>query len=173
MSKVRLFTVLLVILLLAAGNVSAKNLQGRTALGFNSQLSSIDNTFFNTQAISLKYWTNSRLCIQGLLGVMMDDRMDEVDFGGKVLYNIKQEQNMNVYAGGGVGIANVDPDPGDSDTALFVSGILGVEFFLSGLPNLGFSTELGLKFYNSDDFDAVGTDADTFMEAGIHYYFGP
>ena len=168
MSKVRLFTVLLVILLLAAGNVSAKNLQGRTALGYSSQLSRND-----IDSISIKYWPNSRLCIQGLLGVMMSDPLDEIDFGGKVLYNIKQEQNMNVYAGGGVGIANVDPDPGDSDTALFVSGILGVEFFLSGLPNLGFSTELGLKFYNSDDFDAVGTDADTFMEAGIHYYFGP
>jgi len=167
MSKVKLFTVLLVILLLAAGNVSAKNLQGRTALGYSSQLSTND-----IDSISIKYWPNSRLCIQGLLGVMMSDPLDEIDFGAKLLYNVKEEQNMNVYAGGGAGIANVDPDPGDSDTALFVSGILGVEFFLSGLPNLGFSSELGLKFYSSDNFDAVGFDADTFLEAGIHYYFG-
>ena len=101
----------------------------------------------------------------------MTDDVDEFDIGGKLLYVIRSEQNMNVYAGGGLGIANIDWDQGDSDTAFSLSGILGVEYFFSGLPNLGFSTELGIMFRDYDDNDSVGSDADTLLTAGIHYYF--
>ena len=65
---------------------------------------------------------------------------DEFDIGGKGLYVIKSEQNMHVYAGCGLGIANTDNDQKDSDTSFSLSGVLGVEYFFSGLPNLGFST---------------------------------
>jgi hypothetical protein len=139
---------------------------GLFGIGFNSQLSPR-----GTNSISVKYWAGSRLCLQGMLGFQLADDVDEFNVGGKGLYVIKTEQNMHVYAGGGLGIAHIDPDQGDSDTAFSISGVLGVEYFFSGLPNLGFSTELGLMFRDYDNSDSVGTGADIFSTAGIHYYF--
>ncbi|MGA1844704.1 MAG: hypothetical protein ACMUIS_09095 [bacterium] len=150
------------------GNAAAKDLQRRLGVGFNSQLGVGD---YGVDSLSIKYYTDSKLCLQGVFGFVMSDPVDMINIGGKALYTVKEEQNMNVYAGGGIMIANVDPDGADSDTAFLLSGILGVEYFFSGLPNLGFSTELGLSFLNYDEYDAVGTTADSFLSAGIHYYF--
>jgi hypothetical protein len=166
MRKVKFIAILLIIILVSTSNVAAKDLLGLIGVGFNSQLSPRDIT-----SISIKYWAGSKLCLQGMLGFQLTDDVDEFDIGGKALYVIKSEQNMNVYAGGGLGIANIDQDAGGSDTAFSLSGVLGVEYFFSGLPNLGFSTELGLMFLDYDNEDSVGSDADTFLTAGIHYYF--
>jgi len=166
--KTSVIILLVVFIVVCYGNALAKDLQRRLGVGFNSQLSLGD---FEVDSISVKYYTNSKLCLQGIFGFVMSDPVDVINFGGKALFTIKEEQNMNVYAGGGIGIANVDPDNADSDTAFLLSGILGLEYFFNGLPNLGFSTELGLTFFDYDDLDAVGTMADSFLSAGIHYYF--
>jgi hypothetical protein len=166
MRKVKFIAILLIIIFVSASNVAAKDMLGLVGIGFNSQLSPRDIT-----SISVKYWAGSKLCLQGMFGFQMTDTVDEFDIGGKVLFSIKNEQNMHVYAGGGLGIANIDWDQGDSDTAFSLNGVLGVEYFFSGLPNLGFSTELGLMFRDYDDNDSVGSDADTFFTAGMHYYF--
>jgi hypothetical protein len=144
----------------------AKDLKGNLGVGFNSQLSPRD-----VEAISAKYWINNELCVQGLLGFRYTDNTDETDFGGKVFFKIKDEENMHVDAIVGVGFAYVNPDQGDSDTATWLSGGIGLEYFFSGLPNLGFSTEVGLTIMDYDDNTSVGTSADTFVGAGIHYYF--
>ena len=144
----------------------AKDLKGNLGVGFNSQLSPQ-----GVEAISAKYWINNELCVQGLLGFRYTDDTDETDFGGKVLFKIKDEENMHVDAIVGVGFAYVNPDQGSSDTATWMSGGIGIEYFFSGLPNLGFSTEVGLTVMDYDDNTAVGTTADTFVGAGIHYYF--
>ncbi|MGA1864951.1 MAG: hypothetical protein ACMUHX_07810 [bacterium] len=166
MKKVKFIAILLIIIFVSASNVAAKDMLGLIGIGFNSQLGSRD-----VSSISVKYWAGSRLCLQGMLGFQLTDEVDEFDIGGKGLYVIKAEENMNVYAGGGLGIANTDPDEEKSDTSFSISGVFGVEYFFSGLPNLGFSTELGLMFSDYDDNDSVGTGADTFLTAGIHYYF--
>ena len=166
MKKIKFFVILLVVLLLSMSNASAKDLLGRIGIGFNSQLSP-----YGINSISIKYWPGPTFCLQGMLGFQMTDDVDVFDLGGKMLFRIKSEQNMNVYAGGGLGIANTDPDQGDSDTSFSLSGVLGVEYFFSGLPNLGFSTELGLMFRDYNNNDSVGSDADIFSTAGIHYYF--
>ncbi|MGA1795282.1 MAG: hypothetical protein ACMUIL_05405 [bacterium] len=168
MKKTAIIILLVSFMVVCTGNAVAKDLQRRLGVGFNSQLSIGE---FDVDSISVKYAPRPKLCLQGMFGFAMSDPVDIINFGGKVLFNIKEEQNMNVYAGGGIGIASIDPDTGDSDTAFSLSGILGVEYFFSGLPNLGFSTELGLVFLDYDEFDAVGTMADSFMSAGIHYYF--
>ena len=166
MRRIMVLCIVLVILLLSISHVSAKNLTSQAALGFNTQVSQN-----NVDSISFKYWPTSRIAFQASFGLVMSDPQDEFDLGFKLIYKVKDEQNMYAYTGGGIGISNVDPDPGDSDTTLGLSAFVGIEYFFSGLPNLGFSTELGLKVIESDAYDAFGIDADTFLTAGLHYYF--
>ena len=166
MKFVKCFTILMFVLLMSVSSACSKNLEGRVALGFNSQLSPT-----GLNSLSIKFWPNSDLCLQGNLGFMFSDILDEIDIGGKLLFKIKNETNLNVYAGGGLGIAVVDPDIGDSETAFSIKGILGVEYFFNGLPNLAFSSELGLGIYDYADNTDFGLNADTFLTAGIHYYF--
>jgi len=154
-------------LILLTGAGVAKDLRGQLGLGFNSQLSP-----GGMDSISGKYWLNNELGFQGILGFTMSDNVDEYDLGGKVMFKIKDEENMYVAGIGGLGLAHVNPDAGDSDTGWWASIGAGLEYFFSGLPNLGFSTELGLYISDYNDNTSFGTAADTFVSAGIHYYFG-
>ena len=144
----------------------AKDLKGNLGAGFNSQLSPQ-----GVDSLSAKYWINNELCVQGLLGFRYTDEADEMDIGGKVHFKIKDEENLHVDVIAGIGFAYVNPDQGSSDTATWMSGGMGIEYFFSGLPNLGFSTEIGLTIMDYDDNTSFGTTADTFVGAGIHYYF--
>ncbi|MEJ2095857.1 MAG: hypothetical protein P8Y38_01670 [Deltaproteobacteria bacterium] len=147
-------------------NGFAKDLKGSLGIGFNSQLSPQ-----GVDSISAKYWFNNELCLQGLVGFRYTDDVDETDIGAKINFKIKDEENLHVDAIVGIGFAHVNPDEGDSDTATWMSGGVGIEYFFSGLPNLGFSTEVGLTVLDYDNDTAFGTSADTFVGAGIHYYF--
>ena len=167
MKLIKQICILTIMVLLMIGTGYARDLNQQIGIGFNSQLSPNEN-----DAISAKYWLNPNLCLQAMAGFSFSDEVNEIDLGGKVLLKMIDEENMYVYAGGGTGIANVDPDQGDGDTAFWLGGFVGLEFFLSGLPNLGFSTEVGLKIYDYNDNTTFGTDSDTFLSAGIHYYFG-
>lgn len=151
---------------LLAAAAAAKDLKGNLGLGFNSQLSP-----GGVDAISAKYWINNELCVQGLLGFKYTDEADEMDIGGKVHFKIKDEENLHVDVMAGLGFAYVNPEMGSSDTATWLSGGMGIEYFFSGLPNLGFSAEIGLSIMDYDDSTSFGTTADTFVGAGIHYYF--
>jgi len=152
--------------LLVGGVSSAKDLKGKLGAGFNSQLSPRD-----VDALSGIYWINNELGIQGLVGFQFNDVVDEFDAGAKVHFKIKDEENLHVDAIGGVGIVHLNPDEGDSENAFWASIGLGIEYFFSGLPNLGFSTEVGFTLVDIDDNTTFGSSADTFVGAGIHYYF--
>jgi hypothetical protein len=166
MKTMKRICLLLSLLILFSGGVFAKDLKGNLGMGFNSQLSPQ-----GVDSLSAKYWINNELCVQGIFGFRYTDDADEMDFGGKVHFKIKDEENLHVDAIAGVGWAYVNPDQGSSDTATWLSGGMGIEYFFNGLPNLGFSTEIGFTMMDYDDDTAVGTTADTFVGAGIHYYF--
>jgi hypothetical protein len=147
---------------------STSNTNNRLGLGFNSQLSNV-----GVDTLSVRYWADDRVGFEGMLGFSLGDNNKYFDLGGKFLFSLKKEQNLNLYGFGLLGIENANRNPvtgeDKSDTALTVAGGLGAEFFLPGLPNLGFSTELGLG-YNSTSkiFDTFGH---WIPNAGIHYYF--
>jgi len=144
----------------------AKDLKGTLGVGFNSQFGSED-----LDSISGKYWINNELAVQGLLGFKYSDEYDELNMGGRAYFKIKDEENLHVDAIAGLGFTRLDPDHGSTDTATWVNAGIGIEYFFSGLPNLGFSTEVGLTFVDTDDDTIFGTTADSFVGAGIHYYF--
>ena len=152
MKVIKLLTAVCMCILMVAGTVSAKDLKGKVGLGFNSQLSQR-----GMDSISAKYWLKNDLGFQGIFGFTFSDDYDEVNLGGKVMYKLVDEENMYVAGVGGLGFARVDPDVGDDDTGWWLSGGLGMEYFFSGLPNLGFSAELSLVF--SDYYDQPLTRA--------------
>ncbi|MBW1865340.1 MAG: hypothetical protein JRI64_06870, partial [Deltaproteobacteria bacterium] len=78
---------------------------------------------------------------------------------------------LHVDAIGGLGFSRADPDKGNTKTGTWINVGIGIEYFFSGLPNLGFSTEVGFTFMDYDNDDSFGTTADSFVGAGIHYYF--
>ena len=163
-TRITLIAFLIILFITATGY--AKDLKGRLGIGFNSQL-----TARSVNSISMKYWLSSNLGFQGTFGFVSSDDYDELDLGGKVLFKIQDEKNLHVDAFGGLGFVNYDPEIGDNDSGLAISGGLAIEYFFSGLPNLGFSSEIGMQLSDINDNSSFKTTADTFITAGIHYYF--
>ncbi len=166
MKTIRILCAFILILGIFAGPAFAKDLKGTLGVGFNSQFGSQD-----LDSLSGKYWINNELAVQGLLGFNYSDDTDVLNMGGRVYFKIKDEENLHVDAIAGLGFTRLDPDQGSTDTATWVNAGIGIEYFFSGLPNLGFSTEVGLTLTDYDDDTSFGTTADSFVGAGIHYYF--
>jgi len=166
MKATKIVCVFILIFGLLTGSGLAKDLKGNLGVGFNSQFSPHD-----VDAISGKYWFNNELAVQGILGFNYSDTVDELDLGGKVYFKIQDEENLHVDVIAGLGLTRVDPDKGSTETGTWVNAGIGIEYFFNGLPNLGFSTEVGLTLRDYDDDTSFGTTADSFVGAGIHYYF--
>jgi len=166
MKTIRILCAFILILGIFAGPAFAKDLKGTLGVGFNSQFGSQD-----LDSLSGKYWINNELAVQGLLGFNYSDDTDVLNMGGRVYFKIKDEENLHVDAIAGLGFTRIDPDQGSTDTATWINAGVGIEYFFSGLPNLGFSTEVGFTILDDDDGTSFGTTADSFVGAGIHYYF--
>ena len=176
------FLLLACLLSLSAGIVSAKDPQtqkkapapqtssstkeaGRIGVGFNSQLSN-----FGLTSLSLRYWLDRKIAIEGILGFSVGD-IKGIDLGGKFLGVLKSEQNLNVYGFGLLGIESFDntgTGGATNETKATVGGGLGTEFFFNGLPNLGFGAEIGLVYNGFSK--SLTTFGNLITSVGIHYY---
>ncbi|MFH0948717.1 MAG: hypothetical protein V1833_06975 [Elusimicrobiota bacterium] len=137
---------------------SAKDLSEKIGVGFNSQLSGN-----GVDSLSVRYWFSKKMAVEGLLGFSLGN--DTIfDVGGKFLTILKEENNLNLYGFGIMGIESYH------DTSFSVGGGVGVELFFSDFPNLGFGTEIGLGFSNANDTSQFGTKADWLSAVGVRYY---
>ncbi len=157
--------------MLITSNAMAKDLSERIGAGFNSQIGLTNRL----DAVSARYWINRDMGVQAdfaFLNFAPKNGSDQASFGvgGKFLYNFIEETNMNLYAGGGLYVFT-QPAPAGTETGFSLGALSGVEFFLQGLPNLGFNLELdlGVKYLNQYG-TAFGFEADS-INAGFHYYF--
>ena len=146
-------------LLLAPRSADAKDLRGRFGMGFNNQ-------FGHVSALSVRYALPTpdpviNVQVEGNFG--LDTQTDAVFSGGRLLYGVIAEDNMSVFAGGGIGVLS---DGGES--SLRLAPTMGADFFLFGLDNLGFTVEWGLNLDVSGNSGAATTAA---MGAGAHYWF--
>lgn len=163
------------------------------------------------RCISVKYVVGSSLQLQGIVGhasLTMDDPTVEYDdggedhlgmsvdtsawmLGGRALLVLNSETNMDIYVGAGVGYLLMSgdfEDQGDeiglSGSALGLNAVLGIEYRFQGLPNLGFSTEIGAGYalLNDIELDAPPSYSDgtlkpetsvtySLVAFGMHYYF--
>ncbi len=150
----------------------AKDLAKRVGLGYNSQIEVLGDEDFQIAGPSVKYALSSEMVLQGVFGFINYSNGQDLSalvIGGKFLYNIIQENNMNFYAGGGFGVINVSNAA--SETGIIVIGCVGEEFFFSGLPNLGFAAEMGLAIESIGDLGTYVGTYGGFLNLGIHYYF--
>lgn len=186
MTKIKIPLFIGLFVLLFASAADSKDMTHRISVGYNNQVnfgwvgdnSGIANTFAGSQAISTKYWLNEDLGFEGLFGYLT---LKNEDIGGwaakiaaKVLYNLNKEDNMNFYGGAGLGLlpSRIDYGPEvERSTGFLAMVFLGTEFFLQGLPNLGFDVEFGLQYLTVDSFSQFGTYGGGFGILGIRYYF--
>lgn len=155
---------LLPLLLLAfSASASAKDLRNRAGFGFDQQ-------FGQVSAFSLRYGLPTdnaaqNIQVEGLFGFSAyKDSQKNIFGGGKLLYGVVAEDNMNLYLGGGAGVAV----EGDTTVMRVPLGVTA-DFFLFGLENLGFSTGVGLNIDLGQGGSGAGTGGTA--NAGIHYWF--
>ena len=190
-SALLVVTLVAMFLCVACGQVQARDLRGRFAVGFNNNFSSFSSVSVKIGLPTPKPTQNIQ--IQALVGFSIsalvdgdDDRpagADQFFAGGRLLLPILAEDNLNVYGSVGAGYVRqraLSEDESVSDPSLVVTRTgnvfraqagVGIEFFLFGLENLGFSAELGLKFDADPGLIEVKTTAGGAASVGIHYYF--
>lgn len=163
---------------LSASPASAKDLTGRFGLGYDTNL---PGTAGALNAVSGRYWVNKQIGIQGELGYTTfspkgGKSSTGLGLGVGGMYSFVDETNMHVYGAAALafGQAPVTTATGlDEKSAIGLNLGIGTEFFFADLPNLGFSTGVGLTYWNISDYGSIvslgGADYATF---GIRYYFG-
>ncbi len=185
----------------------AKDLSKRIGIGFTTQAGQIlrpvllieDEEIPGLPSISAKYGFSETFALGGFLGYRSgtvnppgagDIGVSMFAFGVKGYYNAIREDNINIYTGGGIVYSSGKEDNGIREVDTKISGTEflifgGSEFFFQGIPNLGFSLELGLDVLISGEIkveegeadpvktklSGFGTYGDIFGAIGIHYYF--
>ena len=144
-------------------SVFAKDLSGQIAVG-------VDQTIARTPAISIRYGLPSddpvrQLQFQAALAIDAQRDQDNLELfvGGRVLYGVVIEDQLNLYLGTALGGLNT-PD----GMTFRVQPCVSIDAFLFGLENLGFNTGLGL---NIDIGQTTGIGTTGAILGGVHYWF--
>lgn len=157
------------------GEMLADNNAGKLGIGFHSR--------FPVNGISVKYWTPTEIGLQGIfmrygISLPTEDMSGALTtLSGRFLYTIKKESNVRFYFGAGASYTNGKvKEDGDEDTGsgFGLEGVGGVEYSLSGLPNLGLAFEFGgafMRLSSEDSDDKLDLLFTTSGSVGIHYYF--
>ncbi|MCO4771895.1 MAG: hypothetical protein KDA24_17825 [Deltaproteobacteria bacterium] len=151
---------------LVPSSSEARDLRGKLGIGFN-------NNFSSLTSLSVKYGipTNKEtvnLQVQATVGfAFLKDQDDRFFAGGRILIPILAEDNLNLYTAIGAGYVRFH----DAKQGVRASAVVGVEFFLFGLENLGLSAEFGLNLDAGNQILDVQTTGGTAASVGVHYYF--
>ena len=160
---------IIIALFFSTQSVWAVDLANRLGVGYTNQQS------VDLPSITARYYPNSSTGLSLAVGV--DTEKDNSKFGvlAKLYRIIFTENNMNFYIGGGVGLLTVEePDALNNlqnKSGFELAGFLGVEFFFSGLENLGFSFEAGVGVRSDTDGTRFRTIGDHPIRGGIIFYF--
>ena len=147
-----------------AGVCQAKELTNRLGVGYQNQFS------IDLPGVAARYYPNPDLGVSAALGI--DTQTDASKFGllVKVFRIIFKEPNLNFYLGAGAGIISHQVS-GTTDSGFELDGYCGVEFFLPGLPSLGFLVESGIGIASINSGVRFRTFGDHPFRAGIMFYF--
>lgn len=156
---------------LAVSPAAAKDQNGHVGLGFNQQLG-FTSSAGSLTALSVRYGipTGSptiNFQVEANAGVDVAQAGTRAVGGLRFLYGVVAEDNMNLYAGAGVGYLfdGVTPD----SSVVRVQPGLEAEFFPYGLENLGFTVGVGLNVDIGSSFGL--TTVGGAPNVGMHYYF--
>jgi hypothetical protein len=152
----------MLLLLTAMSSADAKDLGNRFGVGFNNQLGDLP-------AISARYGLPSanpaiNIQVEADLGLnIVSGGTTEVLIGGRALYAVVVEDNVNLYAFGGGALSTA----ADVTTVRIQPG-LEIQAFPFGLENIGINAGFGL---NIDLGSAAGVSTTGSLLAGAHYWF--
>lgn len=150
-------------LLFSAASVEAKELASRLGVGFRNSYA------FDLPSLSAHYYPNSEYGLIGALGIDTEDQNSRFVFSGGVRKIVFTEENLNFFMGGVLSVISVET-AGETDSGFELGALVGSEFFLQGLENLGFNLETGLAVTNVKKV-RFRTMGDSFLRAGIVFYF--
>lgn len=145
----------------------ARELFGRTGLGYNAQFANTNLTN-GVPAISIKYGLAPRAAIQAIAGFYSGGDGSGVA-ALKYLQTIRGENYANFYYTFGLGTVSALQRNGTQ----FLLGI-GAEFFIPGVDSVGFSFESGVtaeSLTSTSQSFILKTYGVSFIHAGMHYYF--
>jgi len=163
----------IVFLLLAAvlslsfsGGSHAKDLNSRLGIGYTNDFGLTNDL----PSLTMRYFPNGDYAIQGSLGVDTQKNNSSFGFMAKIMKMVFKEDNLNFYTGVGAGVVSHETDS-KNDSGFDLSGLVGAEFFLPGLENLGFSFEAGVGITSISSEVRFRTIGDSPLKAGIIFYF--
>ena len=158
-------------LLLLTFSAHSIELTSRMGLGLSQQMGSAE-----IPMLTAHYYPNSQFGLSLGFGMDTEDDASKLGVLAKAIKIVFQEQQMNFYMGGAVGLANHEErntvTTAIEDKSNFeISALIGGEFFFSGLDSLGLSFETGISVITGDDGTRFRTIADHPFRAGIVFYF--
>lgn len=125
--------------------------------------------FQKSSGVSMRYHADRYFSVTAVVGMNVAKGVHDLVAGAKINRNLVVEENALFYLGLG-GFALSRRTASTSDTGVEADALGGVEFFLSGLPNLGIQLEGGVALRLLNGF-ALETFGGGFASAGMHYYF--
>lgn len=164
--------IMVVLAMLGVGSQAhAVDLTNRLGLGFSQQMGSVD-----IPMITAHYYPNARFAVSGALGI--DTKKDESQFAAllKVRRVVFTESQLNFYMGASGGFTsheetNATTGQIEDKSNTEISGLLGAEFFFSGLDSLSFMFETGVGIITGDGGTRFRTIGNHPFNAGIVFYF--
>ena len=154
---------MLLALLLVSAPADAKDLRSRVGIGFHEQFGSV--TALSVRAGLPTGKPTSIIQFEADVGADLSAVTEPKFFaGGRLLFTVVAEDNMNLYLGAGGGYIVDGPDG-----VVRLQPVAGAEFFFFGLENLGFSVEWGVNVDLGAAW-AVKTVGSS-PAVAAHYYF--
>ena len=152
-----------VFFLLMMSNVEAKDLDTRVGVGVN-------NWFASQPSVSIRYALplpveQQETQVEAVLGFSTDPSSPSaLTIGGRALYAVVVEDNLNVFAGGGAGFLMLN-----GTGALRLQPAMEFQYFFMGLDNLSFTAGVGMNIDVGKGNNKV--ELSSSMLGGLHYWF--
>lgn len=144
--------------------VSAKEMPQRLGVGIK------DNTSESLPSIAVVYHLNGLTAVTGGIGVDTKKDNSKFQINAGIRHVIFHETQLHYYAGGQLGLVTFEEPVTGKENGFEANFLMGVEFFATGLENVGFSFEGGLGLSSVKD-TRIRTIADHPLRAGIIFYF--
>lgn len=157
---------LLLMAVFLGSSAFAKDLSNRLGVGYSNQF----GVSSELPSIAVRYYPNANYGLMAALGVDTEDQNSRFGFSAKIMKIVFREDNMNFYTAASAGIVSREL-AGKNDSGFDLSGLVGAEFFLPGLENLGISFEGGVGVTSISSQVRFRTIGDSPLRAGMIFYF--
>lgn len=162
--KLLKITLTIVIMSLFSSLVSAKEMPQRLGVGIKN------NTSESLPSLAAVYHLNGLTAVTGGIGVDTKKDNSKFQINAGIRHVIFHENQLHYYAGGQLGLVTFEDPIEGKENGFEANFLMGVEFFFTGLENVGFSFEGGLGLSSVKD-TRIRTLADDPFRAGIIFYF--